>query len=374
MGRYGSQSKNPTMVNQVPIGGISPVFRSGDAYKAVGEVVSRSAYPELSAAFPRNGILVANKLNVDITATGGWNSIEYGNGSYVMVGGTSTSTTNIGAQSYDGRTWLQTALPALGNWISVKWGNGTFVAVSSEGYLATSKDGITWTYRGTVGVTGIRSMGFGDGKFVLVRDASGNMCYTSVDGVNWTRRTLPETTTWGAVVYGGGTWLAVARDGTAAATSPDAINWTARTLPAATPSGTVTTVYGLGQFMVAASGSTGYTLSTSPDGINWTPRNIGSNMNGAVYGAAYGDGTIVLGLSSSSWGSYSITSHDGVTFRMRKSGQLYGNLAYGAGQFVCADGGNSTVTLVSIENYANSTVPSDYMYISGAAGQFVRVK
>ena len=64
------------------------------------------------------------------------------------------------------------------------------------------------------------------------------------------QRTLPTSTQWASVTYGGGLFVAVAgangASTTIAASSPDGITWTARTLPASAPWSSVT--YGGGLF------------------------------------------------------------------------------------------------------------------------------
>jgi hypothetical protein len=378
MGRTLSQTQASVVVNQVPIGAVASVFRSGDAYKAAGELVRRSDYPDLSAAFPRNGSMNAVSLSITtaVSATGGWNSAEYGNGMFVVVGGSSSSGQGKALISTDGKNWDVAALPASGTWVGVKWGNGVFVALNSVGGVATSTDGLNWVSRGTIGVATASALAFGGGKFIAFNNAATtNQCYSSPDGINWTPRTLPATGSWNGLAYGGGTWVAVASDSTSAATSPDGINWTARVLPGATMTANNLVGYAFGQFIVGAKSTTNFTFYTSPDGINWAGKNVGGSTGG-FNGCIYGDGTLIIFINDSTYSGYSIVSNDGVTFKMRKNGGLnmisgYGT-TYGAGLFVTLGASNSVAA--SVENYDNSPTPSDYMYLPGSAGQFVRVK
>lgn len=65
-----------------------------------------------------------------------------GNGTFVMVG-----TKGITARSTDGgETWeAPSPLVSKKNWRGVVFSKGKFIAVTNDGYVATSTDGITWT-------------------------------------------------------------------------------------------------------------------------------------------------------------------------------------------------------------------------------------
>jgi hypothetical protein len=301
--------------------------------------------------------------------------VAYGNGVFVAVGGSAANPQGLAVYSFDGRTWDVASLPTSARWISVKWGNGVFVALTDGGVAATSPDGVNWTARGSIGSTVVTVMAFGGGKFIALRGTS-TLCYSSPDGITWTARNLPASVDWGSLAYGGGTWVAIGTNTTSVATSPDGITWTSRVLPGATIASTDIVGYAFGQFFAGANGTTGFTFYTSPDGITWAGKTIANNTSGSVSGVFYGDGTLVIGISSSTYPGYSIISNDGVTFRLKKLGAFtvatgYGG-GYGAGLFISL--GTSNSVAVSLESYENSPTPSDYMYLSGAAGQFVRVK
>ena len=155
-----------------------------------------------------------------------WNSVTYGNGTFVAVlDGLSTAT------STDGITWNASTMPSNTNWYSVTYGNGTFVAVASNNAAAaTSTDGITWTARTMPSTRSWYSVTYGDGTFVTVEIGSAAAA-SSTDGITWTARTLPSNSEWRSVTHGDGTFVAVAASSNTVATSPDGITWTARTLP-----------------------------------------------------------------------------------------------------------------------------------------------
>jgi hypothetical protein len=54
---------------------------------------------------------------------------------------------------------------------------------------------------------------------------------SSTDGITWTQRTLPVSSLWIKVAYGGGVFTAITGSYDIAASSTDGITWTQRTLP-----------------------------------------------------------------------------------------------------------------------------------------------
>ena len=80
-------------------------------------------------------------LNVFLPVSAAWDSVTYGNGSFVAVAFGSANA----ASSSDGITWAQRTMPVSTSWESVTYGNGSFVAVAfGSSYAASSSDGITW--------------------------------------------------------------------------------------------------------------------------------------------------------------------------------------------------------------------------------------
>ena len=215
-------------------------------------------------------------------SSGGWDAIAYGNGVFVAVAQT-TSTTGAVQTSPDGITWTartSTAASGTAGWYSVAYGNGVFVAVartnSTAGAVQTSPDGITWTARTSTapsGLFGWYSVTYGNGIFVAVSDSTSTTgaVQTSPDGITWTARTSTASSGvggWYAIAYGNGVFVAVAPTTLttgAVQTSPDGITWTARTSTAASgASGWYAVAYGNGVFVaVAATTSTSGAVQTS---------------------------------------------------------------------------------------------------------------
>jgi hypothetical protein len=95
------------------------------------------------------------------------------------------------------------------NWSSITYGNGLFVSVSSDGYVGTSPDGITWTIR-TCPVRRWSSITFGNNIFVAVAKSSmdingiytNQLVMTSPNGINWTIRNAVNKNDWVSITYG----------------------------------------------------------------------------------------------------------------------------------------------------------------------------
>jgi hypothetical protein len=123
-------------------------------------------------------------------------SLAYGKGTYVAL-----TSGLAAASSNDAITWTARSTPSpLLQWSSVTYGNGLFVAVSSTATTSgamTSPDGINWTLRTTPNTNLWQSVTFGNGLFVAVSNSGlGNRVMTSPDGITWTARTSPANFNW----------------------------------------------------------------------------------------------------------------------------------------------------------------------------------
>jgi len=159
-------------------------------------------------------------------------SIAYGNGIYVVVGGTASA-----ASSVTGSLWSTRTIPSLGagTYSAVTFGNGTFVAIST-GNLATaiSSNGTAWTAGGNLPTSSTwNSAAYGNGRFVAIASGTRNVAISYDKGLTWvlSQSQLPSSATWTKISYGQGLFFAVASGGTTAATSPDGINWSVRAMP-----------------------------------------------------------------------------------------------------------------------------------------------
>lgn len=375
MGRIIGAAPVPAGVTQqVPIGGVTAVFRSGANYKAVGELVQRSVCTALSAAFPRNGAF--SSAGITMPTTNNWASVAYGNGVFVAVGTASgNGATNVFAISKDGKNWSQVVVPQAALWTAVAYGAGLFCAFgngSGTTYLLTSPDGINWTARAAPGFAPNAGCVVWNGSvFAGIQSGNGN-AFSSPDGIIWTARTLPGATAWSGLAWcaGAAKFVAIASASNQSATSPDGITWTSRTLPASTfkaiAANSTTFVIPM------ASSSPAPAVYTSTDGINWTARatpGLGYSTNAIVWG----DGVFVTSGKDS---STALVSYDGASWSEKAipaSTALWSSMAFGAGMFLglfaSPQSGNANGHVV----YAENLTDSDYLYLSGTPGNFVRV-
>ncbi|MFM9052271.1 MAG: hypothetical protein ACKOKF_08135, partial [Bacteroidota bacterium] len=149
-------------------------------------------------------------------ANGNWQSVTYGNGLFVAVGGFSTGTNFRVMTSPDGINWTARTAAVNNQWYSVTYGNGLFVAVAITGTgnrVMTSPDGITWTARTSAADNFWNSVTYGNGLFVAVGGSGTNRVMTSSDGITWTARTSAANNGWNSVTYGNGLFVAVATSG-----------------------------------------------------------------------------------------------------------------------------------------------------------------
>ncbi len=273
-----------------------------------------------------------------------WHSVTYGNGQFVAVALTGT---NRVMTSPDGITWTARTAAAANQWRSVTYGDGLFVAVSQDGTnrVMTSPDGITWTVRTAAEANQWRSVTYGDDLFVAVSSDGTNRVMTSPDGITWTARSATEANTWTSVTYGDGLFVAVSQDGTnRVMTSPDGITWTAR---AAEASSWISVVHGNGTFVAVAQAGTNRVMS-SEDGITWTSHS--ATEASFWHSVSYGNGLFVaVSLGGT---DQVMTSPDGITWTARQEGAAssWRSVTYGNGTFVAVAQSGTDLVMTSPGN------------------------
>jgi hypothetical protein len=152
-----------------------------------------------------------------------WRSVAFGNGRYLAV-----SQEGHVASSTDGVTWTgQSDLPGSPESLSVLYAAGQFVVVGNN-FAAVSTDGSTWTTGSLTGNDYWNSLTYGNGKYVAVSNASVNSFATSTDGLNWTVQPF-GCGRWFGLTYANNEFIAVGLNG--AATSADGQSWTSLSLP-----------------------------------------------------------------------------------------------------------------------------------------------
>lgn len=332
------------------------------------------------------------------TLTGTWNSIIFDNDQFVVISAVSGAILT----SPDGINWtvridaydIYNSFNTTRAWTSVAYGNGMFIAVNashSTTYIAmvSFNNGVSWFPR----IVPVRcyAITFANGQFVAVGN---NAIMTSSNGITWTARTSPASYFWKTVDYANGVYVALGSnppDDTNDAVAVGGISiftefaGTVQRFSMAT-NGNIYLI------AVQINGITYPKILSSTDGTTWTTLHDGtlsiSNFSGydasKIPRMAYGDGIFATcttddGIATStngvSW-SYQGTGYDndyvgfvngffivlgitslfisddsGITFNTISDGHdfLAGTaitgLAYGQGHYIAVtDGGGAFVT------------------------------
>ena len=129
-------------------------------------------------------------------------AVAFGAGIYIAVGYYKLWT------STNGTTWTDRSSTSPNQSVnSATYGNGLFVVVGGSGRISTSQDGINWTQRTSpFGKDTINSVTYGAGRFVAV-GRSGKIA-TSTDGINWVLSESPVTADLENVIYGANKFIA----------------------------------------------------------------------------------------------------------------------------------------------------------------------
>ena len=111
---------------------------------------------------------------------------------------------NYAATSPDGVTWTMRALSTGNTWYSVTWASelGLFVAVGATGTnrCATSPDGVTWTLR-AIQARQWRRVAWSPQLRLLTAVSSDGFISTSADGITWNNRTAPAANQWYEIIW-----------------------------------------------------------------------------------------------------------------------------------------------------------------------------
>jgi hypothetical protein len=264
----------PTLTNY----GVSSysISNGGYGYTAVPTITiidNNAKFVAISSGSTNTAYSIVSNLGSTWTAgsglpNSGFTSLAYGNGVYVAVGytGTSSNATSIIASSIDGVSWTSRTAPGSGTqpWSSVAFG---------------------WTGPGSSATT--------TGMFVAVATNSNAVMY-STNGVTWsttipnqsptTTITLPQSANWSSVTYGNGRFVAVASNNNVVAYSNNGgITWALSIAYTSTASPVVAfngsngsnlpisqnwsgVSYGEGQFFATATGPTPTLTATTSSG------------------------------------------------------------------------------------------------------------
>lgn len=242
-------------------------------------------------------------------------------------------------------SWARRSAPGLTNLLSVTYGNGLFVAVGDVSTVATSADGVSWTW-GSIGSYGrLKRVRYLNGQFIALGES--DKILFSTDAATWTEGTLPSANSWD-IAYGNGKYVIA---GGNTIVSSNAVNWTLMTPTIGGPppfgkSYTLDAVaFGNDRFL-GIPGGFGSPPSPPPlpsfyftNGSGWIVGGAGPNSSGASSGdlifangrfvaaPSFVDNSIYNSTDGTGWGSFGVP---GI------SPTVSGGLAFGQGNFVWA--------------------------------------
>lgn len=129
-----------------------------------------------------------------------WRDLIFADGKFVA---SASTTAGAGATAYstDGITWTRSIFTTAGNWNSIAYGNNTFVIPNGQSIggvfrsVLTSTDGISWTNSATgVFNPSANAIAFGNNRFVIVGSSLDNRSAYSSNGTTWTDESFPPDT------------------------------------------------------------------------------------------------------------------------------------------------------------------------------------
>ena len=216
-------------------------------------------------------------------------AITFGGGTYVAVGDESKISV-----SNDGTNWTTVSGSPVQKILTVAFGNDMFVAGGGEGpgKIMYSRDGKSWTLAG-YNEADIWTIFFADGKFIA-GGTNGRMAY-STDGVTWTgiaNTGFSNSDFIYAITNNGeGLWAAGGTAG-AVAYSEDGINWTGVRVPSLVSDNKDVRrmVYGNGIFLT---GGYGGIMMLSSDGVTWEAAKSGFGT-GFILALTFGNGRFIV--------------------------------------------------------------------------------
>ena len=231
-----------------------------------------------------------------------WTSVTFGKrlGNIEQFVAVSRTPENIGTHQFitsiDGIEWEALNIQDLAIWTCVANGDNTFIAVSFQGKISKSPNGVNWSPITQTINQQLQSVVYGNGKFVVISFNNTKLVMYSTDnGNSWTTEGVNDIPAgvWTSIAFGHNKFVAVSASGEPyVITSDDGLTW----IPAEeTPRGPMDSAwssitYGSGLFVAVARNNTGIMYSKD-DGATWvfqTPPE-----NNSWESVAYGDGVFI---------------------------------------------------------------------------------
>jgi M6 family metalloprotease-like protein len=196
------------------------------------------------------------------------------------------------------------------DFIDIEYGNGKYVVLCREGKIMYSEDGVAWKEANNSTGEVASSLAFGNGRFAAVGDS----VIASSDGINWTKNI--DLDYFSSITFGGGKFLTTAGPSSVYLSS-DGINWTKSSITGDNILGDFIAYYGNNEYKVLGHDA----MYTSKDGITWSKEAFDLNF-GYLKGITY-DGSKYLIISQN---NYVITP--GTDLAITSSTPEYGYFGY----------------------------------------------
>jgi hypothetical protein len=378
-----SYSDQIAYVDGSKVGNIGPYGESNRVSAPLGAI-------DMAVTSTNTWLLLNKSTNVGFGVSGisgtpapasGWISVAYGNGVWIAVAQTTSTTQAVMRSTDNGATWSAiTGTPAPGGvWLSVAYGNGVWIAVAyttstTQAVMRSTDNGATWSIvTGTPAPAfGWDSVAYGNGVFVAVANTTSTtqaVMRSTDNGVSWSivTGTPAPASNWFSVSYGNGVWIAVAQTTSTTQavmrSTNDGATWSAVTGTPAPASGWYSVAYGNGVW-IALDNSTSTTqavMRSTDNGATWSIVTGTPAPASGWISVAYGNGVWIAVANTTSTTAAVMRSIDnGVTWSAftgtpaPASGWI--SVAYGNGVFVAV--APTTSTTAAVMRFANAPLRS----------------
>ena len=256
--------------------------------------MGQSTFPVPSSGSSTSTVLPVNASSVildgSLTSASTYTTTVNGNGGIAYL----TATDNPATITVGGTAYSVPANTVVATTAAV--GSGASATVAAN-YAQTAP--ATFTSSTMPSSSSWYAVTYGNGYFVAVQQSGTTAGAYSTNGTTWTASTMPSASYWLGVTYGNGYFVAVASGTTAGAYSTNGTTWTASTMPSASSWTAVT--YGNGYFVaVQNSGTTASAYSAN--GTTWTASTMPSAFGWTA--VTYGNGHFVAAAQGTTAGAY----------------------------------------------------------------------
>jgi hypothetical protein len=298
----------------------------------------------------------------DMSFSGSWRSIAYGNSRFVAVAFQS----NKFALSLDGgNSWQESSTVDNLQWNAITHNGRSFIAVAqNSATVLNSSDGENWIHASMPIVATWNTLisNLKNGRVVAL-SLEGNLAYSDDNGNTWISLPSLPAGNWISGCYGANGFVAISTNGTQSAFSVDGINWSNTNLPSSLYWQDVAYCEVINSYVAVSSNGSPY-IATSSNGVSWNLVDIGIEDNWSAI--SYGAGIITIVAFSS---QTAIQSIDGSNWEISELPvpASWTALTFGDGTFItCATGGAiAAIDTEEITVWTKIAEYVDYQFVDG---------